>query len=229
MCVCVCVCVCVRVNDLITGIWKLDTSVVFNVMSKTIALSGSFVQNLFTIVAFCCCCCCCCFRMGYFFSTYRSKAVPLLQYFFLIASVVSGVVFVCLFFWVFFFFLFFFVFLSFFFVLFGWTGKGWLYGTVFHYCDIFWVPSVIFCTAFWISSVAIYFNNSEFPIISDNIINIFVITAWAFNKIMSDLNIETNTSVCWDCMDQKYFFIKKGRIRSRVSAVSKYRTWREFA
>ena len=52
-----------------------------------------------------------------------------------------------------------------------------------------------------ISSIPNYFNNSETPIISYKYNKPIRLTLFNFNKIVTDMNIDSNTPISSDCLN----------------------------
>ena len=87
-----------------------------------------------------------------------------------------------------------------------------------------------------ISSIPNYFNNSETPIICYKYNKPIRSTIFNFNKIVNDLDIDSNTPVSRDCKNSNYLYPSAGhvitgnlnvipdaRVRNIISKGPKYR------
>ena len=87
-----------------------------------------------------------------------------------------------------------------------------------------------------ISSIPNYFNNSETPIICYKYNKPIRSTIFNFNKIVNDLDIDSNTPASWDCKNSNYLYPSAGhvitgnlnvipdaRVRNIISKGPKYR------
>ena len=85
-----------------------------------------------------------------------------------------------------------------------------------------------------ISSIPNYFNNTETPIICYNPIRS---TIFKFNKLVTDIDIDSNTPDSWDCQNSNYLYPSPGhvitgnlnviadaRVRNIISKGPKYRS-----
>ena len=63
-----------------------------------------------------------------------------------------------------------------------------------------------------ISSIPNYFNNSETPIICYKYNKPIRSTIFNFNKIVNDLDIDSNTLVSWDCKKSNYLYPSAGHV-----------------
>ena len=76
-----------------------------------------------------------------------------------------------------------------------------------------------------ISSVPNYFNNSENPIICYKYNKPIRSTIFNFNKIVTDINIDSNTPDSCDCQNSNFLYlivIPDGRVRNIISKGPKY-------
>ena len=63
-----------------------------------------------------------------------------------------------------------------------------------------------------ISSIPNYLNNSETPIICYEYNKPIKSTILNFNKIVTDINIDSNTPDSWDCQNSNYFYPSAGHV-----------------
>ena len=87
-----------------------------------------------------------------------------------------------------------------------------------------------------ISSIPNYFNNSETPIICYEYNKQIRSTIFNFDKIVTDIDIDSNTPDSWDCLNSNYLYPSAGhvitgnlniipdtRVRNIISNAPKYR------
>ena len=82
-----------------------------------------------------------------------------------------------------------------------------------------------------ISSIQNYFNNSETSIICYKYNKPIRSTIFNFNKIVNDIDINSNTPASWDCQNSNYLYPSAGnlnvipdaRVRNIISKSPKYR------
>ena len=74
----------------------------------------------------------------------------------------------------------------------------------------------IFKDSLVISSIPNYFNNSETPIICYKYNKPIRLTIFNFYKFVTDINIDSNTPVFWDCQISNYLYPPAGGIGIQV-------------